>query len=112
MTAVHGVGASDAAPGISPERPRTPPPVVPASGEILRRADGVRLIGEMTGSGYRVPPALVRRGDGQTLQLTSLLYAVLHAIDGHRDADQVAEATSASTGRHVTAERRAHDVHL
>ena len=104
MTAVHGVGASDAAPGISPERPRTLPPVVPASGEILRRADGVRLIGEMTGSGYRVPPALVRRGDGQTLQLTSLLYAVLHAIDGHRDADQVAEATSASTGRHVTAD--------
>ena len=39
------------------------------------RADGVELIGEMQGSGYREPPALVRRGDGQTLQLTPLLYA-------------------------------------
>ena len=46
------------------------------------RADGLQLIGEMQGSGYRVPPALVRRGDGQTLQLTPLLYAVLEAVDG------------------------------
>ncbi len=38
------------------------------------RVDGVELIGEMVGSGYRTPPALVRRGDGQVLQLTPLLY--------------------------------------
>ena len=41
------------------------------------RADGVQLIGEMEGSGYREPPALVRRADGQTVQLTPLLYLVL-----------------------------------
>jgi putative peptide zinc metalloprotease protein len=101
---VHGVGPSGAAPAVSPDSARTLPPSAPASGEVLRRADGVQLIGEMTGSGYRVPPALVRRGDGQTLQLTSLLYAVLHAVDGHCDAGQVAEAASAETGRHVTAD--------
>ena len=30
------------------------------------RVDDVQLLGAMVGSGYRTPPALVRRGDGQT----------------------------------------------
>ena len=47
------------------------------------RVDGVQLIGEMVGSGYRNPPALVRRSDGQVLQLTPLLYLVLSAADAH-----------------------------
>ena len=66
---------------------------------VLRRADGVELIGEMVGSGYRVPPSLARRADGQTVQLTPLLYAVLHEIDGEKSAAEVAAAVSASTGR-------------
>ena len=66
------------------------------------RADGLQLIGEMQGSGYRVPPALVRRGDGQTLQLTPLLYAVLEAVDGRRGCAEIAEAVSARTGRSVS----------
>ena len=45
------------------ESTRHPAPGMPA------RADGVQLIGEMEGSGYREPPALVRRGDGQVVQL-------------------------------------------
>ena len=48
------------------------------------RVDDVQLLGAMVGSGYRTPPSLVRRGDGQTLQLTPLLYLVLDAIDGQR----------------------------
>jgi putative peptide zinc metalloprotease protein len=70
--------------------------------EVLRRADGVLLIGEMAGSGYRTPPALVRRADGQTVQLTPLLYLLLEAIDGERDVEQVAAAVSARLGRTVT----------
>ena len=66
--------------------------------DVLQRADGVQLIGEMAGSGYRVPPSLVRRADGQTLQLTPLLYATLAAIDGERSADEVAEAVARATG--------------
>ena len=31
--------------------------------EALHRADGIELIGEMTGSGYKVPPSLVRRAE-------------------------------------------------
>lgn len=74
----------------------------------LRRADGVELIGEMAGSGYRVPPSLVRRADGQTIQLTPLLYAVLRAIDGRRSAAEVAEEVSATTGRTVNEDNIVH----
>ena len=54
------------------------------------RVDDVVLIGAMVGSGYRTPPALVRRGDGQTLQLTPLLYRVLEAVDGQRSCAEIA----------------------
>ncbi|HET7736135.1 MAG TPA: hypothetical protein VFK52_09190 [Nocardioidaceae bacterium] len=72
--------------------------------EVPARADGVQLIGEMRGSGYRVPPALVRRADGQTLQLSPLLYLVLEGIDGRRDATEVAAVVSSRYGRRVSPE--------
>src|SRR4051812_44201428 len=58
----------------------------------------------MVGSGYRTPPALVRRSDGQVLQLTPLLYLVLNAVDGHRSCDEIAALVGRALGRHVTAE--------
>jgi putative peptide zinc metalloprotease protein len=66
---------------------------------VPARAGGVELIGELQDSGYRTPPALVRRADGQTLQLTPLLYAVLEAVDGRRDLTAIAERAGAATGR-------------
>jgi putative peptide zinc metalloprotease protein len=69
-----------------------------------RRAEGVQLIGEMVGSGYRQPPSLVRRGDGQTFQLTGLLYLVLEAIDGRRSMAEIADEVTARFGRTVSAE--------
>ena len=75
-----------------------------AEAAVLARAEGVELIGEMAGSGYRVPPCLVRRADGQTIQLTPLLYATLREMDGDRTATEVAAAVSESTGRSVTAD--------
>ncbi|WP_445255705.1 hypothetical protein [Nocardioides aurantiacus] len=66
------------------------------------RADGLQLLGTMVGSGYRTPPALVRRGDGQTLQLTPLLYAVLDAIDGQRGPEEVAARVREAVRREVT----------
>ena len=62
------------------------------------------MIGEMEGSGYRTPPALARRADGQVVQLTPLLYAVLDAVDGTRTEAEVADVVSAQTGQDVTAE--------
>ena len=73
-------------------------------GEVLRRAEGVQLIGEMAGSGYRTPPALARRTDGQTVQLTPLLYRTLEAVDGRRDYAQVAALVSEQSGRTVSAD--------
>jgi len=70
-----------------------------AGPDTLALADGVQLIGEMSGSGYREPPALVRRADGQTIQLTRLLYAVLQAIDGTSTDEQVADRVSSAYGR-------------
>lgn len=78
-----------------------------AGADPPRRADDITLIGEMKGSGYREPPALARRADGQTIQLTPLLYAVLEAVDGQRDLPQVASAVAERTGRPVNADNAA-----
>lgn len=71
----------------------SPPTSVP------RLAPGVELLGEMAGSGYEAAPSLVRRADGQTLQLTELLYRVLEQIDGERDVPAVAASLSHAIGK-------------
>ncbi|MEW1954729.1 hypothetical protein [Terrabacter sp. NPDC080008] len=78
--------------------------VGPAVDQVERppaRTAGVELLGTATGSGYRNPPALVRRPDGQTVQLTPLLYLVLEAIDGRRTPAEVAERVSTAYGRRL-----------
>jgi hypothetical protein len=66
-------------------------------------AEGVELFGETPGSGYRQPPSLVRRLDGQTIQLTPLLYEVLRAIDGRRDLHAIATLVGERIDRTVSA---------
>ena len=68
------------------------------------RADDLQLIGAMRGSGYRTPPALVRRADGQTLQLTPLVFSVLEAVDGRRGYAEIAAVVSAAMQRGVPEE--------
>jgi putative peptide zinc metalloprotease protein len=80
---------------VAPPGAAVPPPV---------RAGGVELLGEVEGSGYRRRPALVRRADGQTIQLTPLLYQLLAAIDGKRGYVELAETLSERSGRLATAE--------
>jgi len=95
------VAADPGAPGAG--EPEAPPR---GAGEetsaVPRRAEGVELIGDFDASGYRRAPSLVRRGDGQVIQLTSLLYAALEAVDGRRDLKQIAEAVGASAQREVS----------
>jgi putative peptide zinc metalloprotease protein len=80
----------------------------PASGggprEAPRHADGLDLLGPYASSGYRRPPCLVRRVDGQVLQLTRLLYDVLASVDGRRDLEAVATEVTRRQGRTVTAD--------
>ncbi len=77
-----------------------PPGVCPSDVPVL--ADGVELIGETMGSGYREPPSLVRRADGQAIQLTRLLFLVLEAVDGQRTTGQIAAHASARFGKLVS----------
>ena len=67
------------APSQSPEDAPGPP----------RLAEGVELLGEYQGSGYSQPPSLVRRADGQVIQMSPLLYQVACRIDGTRDPADV-----------------------
>jgi putative peptide zinc metalloprotease protein len=65
----------------------------------LDRAQGVELLGDVHGSGYKEGAALVRRGDGQMVQLGPLMYALLECVDGQRDAGELAACLSESTRR-------------
>jgi len=68
------------------------------------RAEGLELLGALGGSGYQNSPSLVRRVDGQTLQLTPLLYQLLEELDGRRGPQELARALSERVGKTVTAE--------
>jgi putative peptide zinc metalloprotease protein len=74
-----------------------------AGDPVPERAEGVELLGPLAGSGYRDPPYLVRRIDGQTVQLTQLLYIVLEAIDGRRHHRQLAALVSERAGKRASA---------
>jgi putative peptide zinc metalloprotease protein len=89
--------------GPAPNLAARPTPPVPGEGEVRgappspavpHRAAGIELVGEMPGSGYRKAPLLVRRIDGQTVQLSPLLYVVLAAIDGRRSSHEIAALVS------------------
>ncbi|MGZ4596061.1 MAG: hypothetical protein ACXV3V_03970, partial [Actinomycetes bacterium] len=75
----------------------------PAAGPAPERAPGLDLLGEERGSGYVHPTYLVRRGDGQVLQLSALLYLTLEHRDG-RPLDEVAAAVSSRIERELTVE--------
>jgi putative peptide zinc metalloprotease protein len=66
-------------------------------------AEGIELVGEYEDSGYREPPYLVRRADGQTIQLSRLLYLVVQHANGRRDHGEVADRVSRAFGRPVSA---------
>ncbi|MCX6498913.1 MAG: hypothetical protein NTU93_08925 [Arthrobacter sp.] len=112
MSTVHG----------GPSQQGGPPVLSPAGGEAVAEpdgpassvavgappvpalADGVQLIGETKGSGYKQAPSLVRRADGQTIQLTRLLYLVLEAVDGRRGLEEIADHAGSAFGKRVSAE--------
>jgi putative peptide zinc metalloprotease protein len=56
----------------------TPGPASPAP----RLVAGTELIGQVEGSGLREPPYLIRRCDGQVVQLSELLFVVARCMDG------------------------------
>src|SRR3954463_8856033 len=73
----------------------------PAATAALARVEGLELLGPVSGSGYKAGAALVRRADGQMVQLGPLTYGLLEEIDGERDDQALAEALSERLGRRV-----------
>ncbi|GAB3661528.1 hypothetical protein GCM10027596_21670 [Nocardioides korecus] len=109
MTVVEGASAGGPTPGEGSGAGSAPGSTAGSTAavvdpEVPVRADGVLLIGEMKGSGYRTPPALARRADGQTIQLTALLHLVLEAVDGRRTHAEIAERVTERFGRTVSAD--------
>ena len=80
------------------------PTAVIADGQRPKLAEGIELIGEYEDSGYKEPPAIARRADGQVLQLPALLYLVAANIDGKRTYDEIAERVTQASGRGVAGE--------
>jgi len=71
----------------------------------LRLAAGTELLGEFKNSGVTEPPSLVRRADGQVIQLSRLVYLVASLLDGSRAPDVIAAKASAELGRTLSAEQ-------
>src|SRR6476646_5796736 len=99
MTAVAGHVTSE------PASPALLRAGAPGPGGVPRLADGVELLGEYKDSGYSQPPSLVRRPDGQVIQMSALLYQVTSRIDGARSAAAISGLVSAGLGRTLTADQ-------
>ncbi len=69
---------------------------------------GLQVLGQVRGSGIREPTYLLRRADGQVVQVSELLNLVVSAVDPSRDRKQVAGAVSAAYGRTLTTEGLEH----
>jgi putative peptide zinc metalloprotease protein len=70
-----------------------------------RLVAGVELLGPLKNSGFTDPPSLIRRLDGQVIQLSSLMYLVASLIDGVRSPEEIAAWVSRELGRTLTAEQ-------
>ena len=79
-----------------------------AADERWRQAPGLELLGRVEGSGLRHDSYLVRRSDGQTIQVSELVQLVLTAVAPDRSAGDVAARVSATYGRQLSAEGLAH----
>ena len=70
--------------------------------------EGLQLLGPVKGSGIREPTYLLRRQDGQIVQVSELLHLVVSAVVPGRTAKQVADVVSGAYGRTLTTDGLAH----
>jgi putative peptide zinc metalloprotease protein len=69
-----------------------------------RLAEGIELIGRYEDSGFKDPPYIARRGDGQVIQMPALLYFVAEQVDGRRGHAEIAERVTEKLERGVSAD--------
>src|SRR4051812_18042726 len=72
--------------------------------EKPRLAHGIDLIGKYEGSGFKEPPYIARRADGQVIQLAPLLYLMAELADGQHTNEEIAAAVSEAIKRGVSAD--------
>jgi putative peptide zinc metalloprotease protein len=89
-----------ATPTGAPPPPATAQPA-PVRSCPAKLANGVELLGEYEGSGYKEAPYIARLADGQMVQLPPLLYALAEQVDGRRDYPELAERLSAAVERQI-----------
>jgi putative peptide zinc metalloprotease protein len=99
VTAVAGSATT------GPTAAALPPADEPGPAGPPRLCEGVELLGEYKDSGYSQPPSLVRRADGQVIQMSPLLYRVACRIDGSRGPGAIADLVSADLGRSLNADQ-------
>jgi putative peptide zinc metalloprotease protein len=92
-------------PQVAPAPARVSPP--DATGVSPRLLAGTELIGRVAGSGLREPPYLVRRCDGQVVQLSQLLYVIASRMDG-RPLAAIATDAGARLDVRISAEQIAY----
>jgi len=80
------------------------PPSQGEASEKPRLSQGIDLIGVYEGSGFKEPPYIARRADGQVIQLAPLLYLIAEASDGVRTNEEIAAAVSEAIKRGVSAD--------
>ncbi|HEX2241224.1 MAG TPA: M50 family metallopeptidase [Actinomycetota bacterium] len=85
---------------------RGPKPPAPGDGAAgpPQPARGLELFGRFAQSGHVQAPGLVRRADGQTIQITPLLYEILREIDGRRTYSEIAQSVGPRVGKILTPE--------
>lgn len=75
-----------------------------AAPERWQRAAGVELLGQVSGSGLNHSTFLVRRPDGQVVQLSELLHCIVAHASSPLGADELADRVSQAYGRELDAE--------
>jgi putative peptide zinc metalloprotease protein len=89
----------------NPDTDRDGSPLDPGSrvdDEAPRLADGVQLLGEYAGTGYRQPQHVARRPGGQMVQLSRLLQLIAERCDGHTSYPDIAGQVSGEYGKTVS----------
>ena len=91
------IAADRPAPAMAPVLEPVEAPVVAPS--RWRVADGLDQLGPVQGSGLRESTHLVRRRDGQVVQLSQLLHLVLSHVRADRLPEHIAQSVSDDYGR-------------
>lgn len=76
----------------------TQSPAPSPDGAAPRLADGIEFIGEYEGSGLEDAPYVVKRADGQLVQMPELLFRVAEQVDGVKCYDAIAREVTRRSG--------------